>query len=167
MNKRVKLMLNLICGFAWPVKLDLFSECADGHYNKSSGCSQQCGHCAGRKVCNKNTGHCPSCEPGWMLPRCQQRKSFWFFFSFNSFLFPQPGPAGWLQTKWAACPNCFCHVCDAWVVGPTTRNALTPLQASPKETFSQTCSNSTWKNFFFEVNRPAMFSPLTLLFSPP
>ena len=60
-----------------------------------------------------------------------------------------------------------CHVCDAWVVGPTTRpKALTPLQVSPKETFPQTCSNSTWKHFFFEINRPAMFSPLTLLFSP-
>ena len=58
------------------MKLDLFSECADGHYNKSSGC-QQCGHCAERAVCDKNTGYCPSCEPGWIFPLCQQRKSFY------------------------------------------------------------------------------------------
>ena len=36
--------------------------------------------------------------------------SFSFFFSFYSFLFPQPRPAGWLQTTWAACPNCLPRV---------------------------------------------------------
>ena len=55
-----------------------------------------------------------------------------------------------------SCPNCLPRV---WCVSrrPYTRpKALTPLQASPKETFSQTCSNLTWKNFFFEISMPAI-----------
>ena len=75
------------------MKLDLFSECAGGHYNKSGGCSQKCGHCAGGALCDKHTGYCPSCEPGWIFPLCQQRKSFYFsLFCFYSSPLHSPPP---------------------------------------------------------------------------
>ena len=75
------------------MKLDLFSECVDGHYNKSGGCSQQCGHCAETAFCDKNTGYCPSCEPGWIFPLCQQRKSFYCFILLYIFIqSPSPPP---------------------------------------------------------------------------
>ena len=71
----------------------MFSECAGGHYNKSGGCSQQCGHCVGSAVCDKNTGYCPSCEPGWIFPLCQQRKSFSLFCFYSPLpLLPPPPP---------------------------------------------------------------------------
>ena len=63
----------------------LFSDCADGHYNKSSNCDQQCGNCTGGAACNKDTGHCPSCEPGWIPPLCQQRNSLCLFFTLIRF----------------------------------------------------------------------------------
>ena len=113
------------------MKRDVFSECADGHYNKSGGCSQQCGHCAGRAFCDKNTGYCPSCEPGWIFPHCQQRKSFYCFILLYIFIqSPSPPPpppflrpARWLQTS-TACPNCLPRV-GCWRPSPAPVHAGT------------------------------------------
>ena len=148
------------------MKLDLFSECAGGHYNKSGGC-QKCGHCAGVALCDKHTGYCPSCEPGWIFPLCQQRKSFYFslFCFYSSPLHPPPPPpippflrpAGWLQTS-TACPNCFPRVgCVTCVCGPSIcRNDL-PLPLPKKPSLGPFTSN--FQAFLFS----AMFSRLTLL----
>ncbi|XP_070193934.1 scavenger receptor class F member 1-like [Littorina saxatilis] len=51
------------------------TDCANGHYNRSSDCSGQCGHCDGGNPCNKDTGYCGRCEPGWKPLLCQEECS--------------------------------------------------------------------------------------------
>jgi hypothetical protein len=48
----------------------LFSECANGTYGL--GCNGTCGKCKDGAVCDKVTGNCDKCEPGWYQPLCQQ-----------------------------------------------------------------------------------------------
>ena len=145
------------------MKFDLFSECADGHYNKSGGCSQQCGHCAGGAVCDKNTGYCPSCEPGWIFPLCQQRKSFLLFY-FILYFYSIPPPPPPISTTSTLAANidslsqlfAKCRMLTS-VSGPCTcRNDL-PLPLPKKPSLGP--FTSSFQAFLFS----AMFSRLTLL----
>ncbi|XP_070191675.1 scavenger receptor class F member 1-like [Littorina saxatilis] len=56
--------------------LDLTSqctECADGFYRKTANaahCTECSGRCHNNTPCNKTTGDCDRCPPGWEGPRC-------------------------------------------------------------------------------------------------
>ncbi|KAK7481927.1 hypothetical protein BaRGS_00026835 [Batillaria attramentaria] len=43
--------------------------CDDSHYSQN--CSRDCGRCTGGDPCHNITGRCPSCEPGYIPPLCQ------------------------------------------------------------------------------------------------
>ncbi|XP_070184030.1 uncharacterized protein, partial [Littorina saxatilis] len=47
------------------------AECGLGRYGDY--CNVTCGKCAHNDTCDRNTGDCRGCEPGWLPPTCLQR----------------------------------------------------------------------------------------------
>lgn len=45
-------------------------ECDGGTYGQN--CSSLCEPCANGKVCDPETGRCPTCKPGWKVPDCTE-----------------------------------------------------------------------------------------------
>ena len=54
------------------VAMYLLTDCNDSFYGQD--CKKTCGHCADDEVCNKTTGNCSTCTPGWTLPLCKESK---------------------------------------------------------------------------------------------
>ena len=62
--------------------MHLVTACKGRRYGPD--CNETCGQCADDEECNKTTGHCTACKPGWTLPRCQERKSKEVFIVWNT-----------------------------------------------------------------------------------
>ena len=50
------------------LKLPFFSECLDGNYGQN--CINECGHCHNNDPCDKVTGTCTTCAPGYKGSNC-------------------------------------------------------------------------------------------------
>lgn len=50
--------------------LNYFIGCDSGTYGQN--CSNSCGSCTNKEMCDKVNGICFSCNPGWNLPFCTE-----------------------------------------------------------------------------------------------
>ena len=71
-NKQPSYILKYVDVYLLRMILSIVLVCKPGFYNRTSNCTDRCGHCRDNTACDSESGRCPGgCKPHFKDPVCQ------------------------------------------------------------------------------------------------